>query len=165
MSSEKCSTAQGSNLVSWEPFSGLPFPVRRCQHTRDHSQLQYFSFSWDITARAGGSGCCCPLQHSHPRESQFVRVMGKPFHSREGVKTLLILVFHPFLLQTPCQSLFVLDFPLHIWDNSISSACHVYFQWFSGAVFCCFVYWFAQCTAALLECCRHHGTINRRSNS
>lgn len=30
-----------------------------CQHTRDQSQLLYFSFSWDRTARAGGSWCCC----------------------------------------------------------------------------------------------------------
>lgn len=58
----------------------------------------------------------------------------------------------------PCQSLFVLDFPLQIWDNSISSACHVYFQWFSGALF-------TGLLSALLGHCRHYCTINRRSNT
>lgn len=107
------------------------------------------------------NSCCCMHNlKSKKKTTQWARIV-KTFC--QTPKHFWFLFF--FLLQIPCQSLFVLDFPLYIWNNSISSACHVYFQWFSGAVFYCFVYWFARCSAALLEHWRHHCTINRRSST
>lgn len=123
-------------------------------------QLLCSSLGRDSTARAGCCSCHCPLQHPHLGQSHLVSRQWENLSTPGNEwKLCFIWVLHPFLLQTPCQSLVVLDSPHNCSKYTISSACQVYFQWFSGAVFYCFVYCFfsMHCSfAEVLEALLHH---------
>lgn len=95
--------------------SGQPCELRALAAPgSSHSSVQLlgFSFSWDTRGAPGAAPS--PPSAAFPAQgvSAWLSAMGTPLHAREWVKTLPIWLLHPFLLQTPCQPLLVLNFPL-----------------------------------------------------
>lgn len=144
-----------------------PFPSAPCQPTRINPKSWAALWAGTPQPEQGAPGAAPSPALSGiptPGNPSLSQCSGKTSPHQGLSEGSAYLGFPSISATDPHQSLFVPDSPLHVWNNPISCACHVYFQWFSGAVFC-FVYWFAQCTAVLLEHWRHYCTISGRSNT